>query len=199
MRTLFRWAYESGLIDADPTEGVRSPVPKTSGFHCWSQGEIDKFEAHWPLGTRERLALAVLLYTGLRRGDAVMLGQQHIKDGVISFRTAKTGQQVTIPILPDLATAINAGPTSDLALICDTDGRPMRAERFGRWFAKACRAAGLPGRAHGLRKAAATRAANNGATVAQLEALFGWTGGQMASLYTRNADREAYYLKNRCT
>jgi hypothetical protein len=36
---------------------------------------------------------------------------------------------------------------------------------------------------------AATRAANAGATVAQLEAIFGWSGGRMASLYTRSADR----------
>jgi class 3 adenylate cyclase len=52
-----------------------------------------------------------------------------------------------------------------------------------------CRAAGVPGSAHGLRKIAATRAANAGATVAQLEAIFGWSGGRMASLYTRAADR----------
>jgi hypothetical protein len=36
---------------------------------------------------------------------------------------------------------------------------------------------------------AATRAANNGATVATLEAIFGWEGGQMAALYTKAADR----------
>ena len=45
------------------------------------------------------------------------------------------------------------------------------------------------GSAHGVRKIAATRAANAGATVAQLEAIFGWQGGAMASLYTRAADR----------
>jgi hypothetical protein len=40
-----------------------------------------------------------------------------------------------------------------------------------------------------VRKIGATRAANNGATVAELEAIFGWQGGGMASLYTRAADR----------
>ena len=39
------------------------------------------------------------------------------------------------------------------------------------------------------KKAAATRAANAGATVAQLEAIFGWEGGRMAAHYTRAADR----------
>jgi integrase len=65
----------------------------------------------------------------------------------------------------------------------------MKKESFGTWFRNACKAAGVPGSAHGLRKAGATRAANNGATEAQLEALFGWRGGGMASLYTRQANR----------
>jgi hypothetical protein len=41
----------------------------------------------------------------------------------------------------------------------------------------------------GARRSAATRAANNGATVAALEAIFGWQGGQMAALYTKTANR----------
>jgi hypothetical protein len=43
--------------------------------------------------------------------------------------------------------------------------------------------------AHGLRKVGATTAANNGAIVAELEAIFGWQGGRMAALYTQAADR----------
>src|ERR1700722_1658308 len=67
---------------------------------------------------------------------------------------------------------------------------PKLPSRSPDYVREACRAAGLRDRsAHGLRKAAATRAANAGATVAQLEAIFGWNGGRMASLYTRAADR----------
>jgi integrase len=65
----------------------------------------------------------------------------------------------------------------------------MRKESFGNWFREACTTAGVPGSAHGLRKAGAARAANNGATVAQLNAIFGWSDSQMASLYTKSADR----------
>ena len=65
----------------------------------------------------------------------------------------------------------------------------MTKESFGNFFADACKAAGVPGSAHGLRKLGATRAANAGATVAQLEAIFGWSGGRMAAHYTREADR----------
>lgn len=189
MRGLFRWAAESGFIKTDPTAGVRWQVPRTTGFHTWTEEEIARFENRWPVGTRERLALSILLYTGLRRADASMLGRQHVRDGVIGFRTSKTGQQIVIPMLPELAAVIAATKTGDLAFIATGHGRPMTKEGFGNWFRQACKAAGVPGSAHGLRKAGATRAADNGATQAQLNAIYGWTGEKMASLYTRQADR----------
>ncbi len=40
-----------------------------------------------------------------------------------------------------------------------------------------------------------TRAAENGATVAELNAIFGWRGTTMASLYTEAADRKRLALE----
>lgn len=190
MRGLFQWAVEADLVKTDPTDGVRAPQAKGAGFPAWTDDDMEAFEARWPLGTRQRLAYALLLYTGLRRGDAVRAGRQHVRDGVLRIKTEKTGIEVSIPILPDLAAALDAGPKGDLTFIVGEKGSPMTKEAFGNWFSEACRAAGVQKSAHGLRKAGATRAANNGATVAQLEAIFGWRGGGMASLYTRSANRE---------
>lgn len=190
MRGLFQWAVKAKMAKVNPTEGVDGFGHKTKGFHTWTDEEIERFEARWPIGTRERLALAILLYTGLRRGDAANLGRQHVRDGVITMRTAKTGTIVDIPILPALNCIIEASKTGDGAFIATPSGGPMTKESFGNWFRDACNAAGVPGAAHGLRKAGATRAANNGATEAELEALFGWSGGRMASLYTRSANRK---------
>jgi integrase len=189
MRGIFRWAVDAELVDADPTRDVKAPSPKTDGHHTWSAEEMARFEARWPLGTRERLAYDILLYTGLRRGDAAIVGKQHVKDGVIAIRTAKTGEGASILIMPQLARSIAAGPVGDLAFVVGDSGRPMTKESFGNWFGDVCRATGVPGRAHGLRKALATRLANAGATTAELEALFAWRGGGMAALYTRKADR----------
>ena len=108
---------------------------------------------------------------------------------VQSAQFALTGQVVSIPILPPLQATLDAGPIGDLTFIAGERGRPMTKESFGTWFRVACKQAGVSKSAHGLRKAAATRAANNGATEAQLEAFFGWRGGGMASLYTREANR----------
>jgi integrase len=192
MRGLFRWALEADHVKADPTAGVKNPKRKKGpGFPKWTELEVEQYEARWPVGTRQRVWMAVLLYSGLRRGDAVLLGRQHARDGAHTLRTEKSGETITVtlPILPALADVLEAGPTGDLAYICGERGRPLTKEAFGNMFSKAARAAGVQKSAHGLRKVGATRAAQNGATVAELEAIFGWTGGGMAALYTREADR----------
>ena len=191
MRSLFRWAVKARLVKTDPTVGVDNPpLPKNDGFAPWSEDDLAAYERRWPIGTRQRVWLDVLLYTGLRRGDAVRLGRQHVRNGVGTIKTEKTDTEVTLPILPVLADTLKVGPCGDLTFIAGDNGRPLPKESFGNLFRKACREAGLQNRsAHGLRKAAATRAANAGATVAELEAIFGWQGGTMAALYTRSADR----------
>ena len=189
MRSLFAWAVEAGLVKHNPTNGVKDPKRlRTEGFPVWLEADVERYCERWPVGTKERLWLDVLLYTGLRRGDAVRLGRQHIRDGVATLRTEKS-QGLTIPILPVLARTLAAGPCGELAFIAGEHGRPLTKESFGNAFRDACRAAGVNKSAHGVRKIGATRAANNGATVAELEAIFGWTGGRMASLYTQAADR----------
>ncbi len=84
--------------------------------------------------------------------------------------------------MPPLAASIAAAPIGDLTFITGERGRPMTKESFGNWFREACRAAGVPGAAHGLRKA--------GATEAELNAWFGWTkGSRESATYVRGANR----------
>lgn len=189
MRGLFRWAVEAEHLTDDPTLGVKSPSPKTEGHHTWTPEECAAFEEKHAVGTRERLAYDVLLYTGLRRGDAARLGRQHVRNGVITIKTEKTGEVVVIPILPPLAASLEATKSEAATFITGGSGKPFSKEGFGNWFGGVCDDAGVPGTAHGLRKAGATRAAENGATESELEAIFGWRGGRMASKYTRQANR----------
>jgi len=109
---------------------------------------------------------------------------------VSTIRTEKTDTEITIPLLAPLVAALKAGPTGDLAFISGADGEPLNKESFGNAFRDACRAAGIKKSAHGLRKLAATRAAENLATTSELNALFGWTGTKMAHHYTQGADRK---------
>jgi integrase len=102
----------------------------------------------------------------------------------------KTNKEIVLPILPILAASIAATQTGDLAYLVTELGQPWTKESFGNWSRVACTAAKCPGTAHGLRKAGATRAAENGATEKQLMALFGWTSGRMATHYTKKASQK---------
>lgn len=190
VRGLFAWALEAGHITADPTTGVKAIKAKTKGFHTWTEAEIDKFEAYWKIGTRERLAMALFLYSGLRRGDVALLERQHIGKAGITIRTEKTDTALVLPILPVLQTVLDASTLGERAIIASKrGGGHMTKEGLGNWFAAACQKAGVPGSAHGLRKAGARRAAENGATQQQLKAVFGWTDDKTAAVYVRDADR----------
>jgi integrase len=193
MRGLFKWAHSAKLVKVDPSVGVSKPSQKRGqGFPPWTEEHVAAYEQRWPIGTRQRVWLDVLLYTGLRRGDAVRFGRPHVRKGFGAIKTEKSGftLTVTLPILPVLARTLDAGPCGDLTFIAGANGKPFTKGSFGNLFREACREAGVPGSAHGVRKIAATTAANNGATVSQLKALFGWTSDAMPSLYTQTADRE---------
>lgn len=190
MRGLFRWAVDSEISRTDPTEGVKTAKKRSEGFAAWTDDDIETFDRRWPLGTRERVAKDVLLYTGLRRGDAAAFGRPHVKDGVARMTTEKTGERVTFLIEPELADSLAAGPTGEMTYIAGERSRPMKKESFGNWFRDVCNAAGVKKSAHGLRKAAATRDANRGWSESELESKYGWRGGRMASHYTRTMNRD---------
>jgi integrase len=191
MRALFRWAHKAGHVKRDPTAGIENPTrPKNEGFKPWNEDDVAVYEQHWPLGTRQRVWLDMLLYTGLRRGDAALVGRQHVRNGKIYLKTEKTDTPVALEILPALTQTLAAGPCGDLTFIVGAKGRPMTKESFGNEFRDACRTAGINKSAHGLRKIAAIRCAQNGATVPQMNAIFGWTGERMALHYIEAANRE---------
>jgi integrase len=188
----FKWLKGSEIVSDNPCDDVELPKrPKTGGFKEWTVEEILQYEARWPIGTRERVMLDVYMYTGLRRGDAAVVGKQHVRNGVISLQTEKTGQWVHIPLLDVLKRTLDAGPTGDLSFNATLAGRPFVKESLGTIFKEACKAAGIMNKsAHGLRKAAATRAADAGATAHELMAIFGWVDIKEAEVYTRNANRK---------
>jgi integrase len=147
------------------------------------------------LGTRERLVYSGFLYTGLRVGDLARLGRQHVqKDGTLQLRTEKTGEALMLPILAPFQRAIDDGPhgrPGELAFITGPRGHAWGKAHLGDWFAETAKKAGLIDcTAHGLRKAAAVRCAEAGATVNQMMAMFGWKRPDMAIKYTFATSRK---------
>lgn len=192
MKGLFRWALEREHVTVDPTAGAKAPKrKKNGGFPAWTRQDVEAYQRKFPIGTRQRVWLDVILYTGLRRGDLARIGKQHVRNGVASIKTEKGGETITVtlPVLPILQRTLDAGPTGDLSWICGARGEPFVKESFGNEFSAAARAAGIKKSAHGVRKIAATIAADNGATVHQLMAIFGWLTIGQAEVYTREAER----------
>lgn len=193
LRAVMRFALDRGMMKKDPTFGVRPVKNHTDGHHTWTEAEIAKYEAHWPLGTRERLAFDLLLYTAQRSGDVRQMGRQHVHDGHVTVRQEKTGQPLEIPMHPRLVASIAAFNSGHLTYIVTKDGDPYSARGFGNWFNDSAQDAGLEkGRtAHGLRKAAARRMAEAGCTPHQIAAVTGHKTLKEVERYTRAAGQKA--------
>lgn len=193
---LFRFAVDRQWLKDNPAKGIAKVKTQSLGFHTWTEEEARAYEARWPVGTRERLAFDLLVYTGVRRSDVVRLGRQHTRQGEITITTEKSRNmgkpvEVTITILPPLARSIEAAPTGDMTYLVTHKKTAFVKESFGTWFRNACKEAGVPGSSHGLRKLAAVRMAENGATEAELNAVFGWADGSGESAtYIRKASRK---------
>jgi integrase len=192
------WAVQQTppLVSRNAARDVRVIKSKTDGFYTWSDDDVLKFEAHHPIGSKARLALALLLYTGLRRSDAVRVGPQNVRNGMIEIVPAKTRDErpeLTLkPVLPDLAEIIAGTPATGIRTYLVTKwGKPFTPAGFGNWFREQCNAAGLPQcSAHGLRKAAACRCADAGATLSDLMKLFDWSAPAVAAKYIAKADKK---------
>ncbi len=136
LRQVFKYAVRYDLIDRNPAAEVELLKSGSEGYHSWSLEEIEKFEEAHPIGTTARLALALALYTGQRRGDLVQFGKQHVRDGWLIFTQNKNRNRspvrLEIPIIPALRQVIDASPTGDLAFLVTAQGR--RRAAGGTWL-----------------------------------------------------------------
>lgn len=195
VRMLMQFAVAEGVRGSDPTAGIKGLRHRSDGFYTWSEADIAAFEARHPVGTRARLALALLLYTAQRRCDVVRIGRPHVRDGVLAIRQQKTGTFVEIPIHPELARIIEATPVEHpqcLTFLATQYGQPFTPAGFTNWFRERCAEAGLPKGCspHGLRKAASRRLAEAGCTAHQIMAITGHRTLKEVTRYTDAADRK---------
>ncbi len=191
LRGLFRWAASEGRMPDDPTLGVKTTRAKTTGYRTWSEGDIEQFEQAHPIGSRPRLALALLLYTGQRRGDVIRIGRQHIRQGILTIDQGKTDAHLEIPVHPKLQAILDATPSGHLTFLTTIHGQPYSSGGFTNWFCSMCQKAGLKGlSAHGLRKACARRLAEMGCSAHQIAAVTGHASLSEVQRYTKAADRK---------
>lgn len=201
---LFGWAMDAGIHEGhNPAAGIER-LHSGDGFKEWSVDEVHQFLRHHGPGSMARRAMTVILFTGLRVSDACVAGRQHIYQGKdpetgavspwLKIRVSKTrkssGVDVDIPLLPEVLAEI--GDAKSLFLIPGQSGKGYTKESLSNMVAKWTKQAGLTGlSAHGLRKTGATIAAENGASVLTIQAIWAWVTVEQVELYTRKARRRA--------
>lgn len=195
LRGLFAWAVKNDHVKVDPTAGVETFKYKTEGFQPWTIEDYEKFCLRWKIGTKPRLALELLLHSGLRRSDIVNAGRQHLKGNIFTMKTIKTGATITAEFPDELIKIIDQTETGDLAFVVSELGTPFKKESFGNWFRDRCNEAGVKKSAHGVRKMSATLSADGGAPAHELMAQYGWSNIKEAERYTRGADRKVLGIR----
>lgn len=196
LRKMFAWGVEEcgAWLKKNVAAEVKGLKREVKGFIAWTEEDVAQFEAKWPIGTMPRMAFAIMLFTGVRRSDAVLLGPPMVEDGSITFMPQKTRRQkkvLTLPILDVLQQVLNQTPHGLKTWLVHKKGETFTAAGFGGWFRDRCDEAGLPHcTAHGVRKIAAETVAENGATEKQMMDLFGWTKADLAAYYTRKANQK---------
>lgn len=192
LRVLIKFAIAEGWRADDPTIGIKKFREGT--HHTWTEAEIAQFEARWPVGTRERTAFALHLFTAQRRGDvcSMVWPAYDAAAGSIDVVQEKTGVALTIPVHPHLRVALTAWQRSHMVILTNSRSKPYVVESYGNWMADSIAAAGLPERCvlHGLRKAACRRLAEAGCSARQIMAIAGHKSLEEAERYTEAADQK---------
>ena len=191
IKVLVARAVADGTLKHDPTIGIKRPKLSKEGWHSWEDDEIAKYEAHHPVGSQARLALALALYTGQREADVIRMGKQHVRDGGINVVQQKTGAQVWISLHPELKAIMDATPLGHLVfLVSNRNEAYASAQSFGNKFREWTKEAGLTGcQFHGLRKACARRLAEAGCTAVEIMSITGHSSLKEVERYVRAANQ----------
>lgn len=203
LSALGAWAVENKHLPSNPVRDIKAGRRiKGGGFYTWGIPDVQQFlEYHRAQNTKRSrkaiLALGLLLFGGMRRQDMVTIGKQHCRGDWIRYIPKKTlwrrrevSQKPLLPILKQII-ADCSDIAGDLTFLVTDYGKPFTENGIGNWIRDRCDEAGLPQcTAHGLKKAGATIAAENGATTRQLMAMFDWDTPDMAEVYTRAAEQK---------
>lgn len=187
---------EHGIIRENPVKGikrVRRSRSTPAANRPWTIEECRTVLTELPY--QLKLPVALAMFTGLRKGDVLALTKSAIRNGRIWRRTNKTGLELSLPIHPDLAEALNVSPQhSAITVAATTNGTPWTESGFNSSFIKAMRALKRKGRIgngltfHGLRHTVGTLLVEAGFDIDTVRRWLGQKTLAMAILYSETAD-----------
>lgn len=196
LKSVLNFAVERGDIASNPIALMKGF--KGGTHHTWTDSELAQFEAHWPLGTRQRTTYALALYTGQRRSDVAHMSWRDIDQAANTIRVVqdKTGTELNISLHRELKAALDQWPQKHIAILANDGGRGTSVQGIGNFMATAIEEAGLPERCvlHGLRKAAARRLAEVGCSAHEIMSI---TGHKSLAEVQRYCDQASQKTRSR--
>jgi integrase len=194
LRLLMKFAINKRVRADDPTAGIKVGVPKSDGFHTWTDEQIDQYRAFHRYGLLSRLVFELALELAARRSDICLLGPQHVRNGRLEYRQQKTGALVSIEISPELQAAIDAyhPKNGQLTFTATSFGKTRSYKGLSNTFADWRAEAGLPKGCvlHGLRKAHCRVMAESGCTEKEIMSHSGHKTMAEVERYTRAAEQK---------
>jgi integrase len=131
LRVLIRHAIELNGLNYNPTLGIKRP--KMQEIRSWTDAEIAQFEARWPIGTKQRLAFALMLNTGQRRSDVHRMTWADLVGDSIRVVQQKTGAKLTIHLTREVGAILAQTARNHVAILTTRSGKPFTVAGFG-WF-----------------------------------------------------------------
>jgi integrase len=191
LRILIKHAMKKKWLNGDPSTGIKRG--KLGEVRSWTDDEIQQFEGRWPIGSKQRTAFALMLFTGQRRSDVHRMTWQDIspRTGRIKVTQQKTNAKIEVPLHRNLIAVLEQARHNHVTILATEYGKPFTVDGFSGYMRDAIKAAGLPldCQPHGLRKAAGRRLAEAGCSTKQIMAVLGHKSLAEAERYTKEADQ----------
>lgn len=205
LRKLLMVALDEEWIDTDPSYGLRR-APHTNGHKTWPAEMMARYEARWPVGTRQRTAYALALWLGNRVSDVARLEWSHLTtkhitiDGetraiegfeFVQWKGRKRGKALFLPMTKMLAQELAPLSRETGTVLVSSRGTSYQdnalSKAMGEWSAEAGLGPGYT--MHGLRKALGAKLAEADASTRQIMEVLGHSSIAYAELYSREASQ----------
>lgn len=196
VRVMYDWAKKRKHIKTNPASDIEPIYVKGDGATPWKSADVKAYFAHHKSGSKEHVAMSILLWTGCRVEDLTMLGRSFecLIDGIEALRwipQKKGSSEVIIPLLPPLKEATRAPVVQGNTYVLGRGAKPYSSgDTMSAMFIKWCKDAGLKGlSAHGVRKGLAELLAELGCSQYEIMAILGHSEAKTSEVYTRRVER----------
>jgi integrase len=207
LRAMFYWGEEQGHTTSVNPAARLGQLWRSEGIAGWSYDDLAAYCRRWPVGSRERLALDLALYSGVRCCDLYQLGPHNLRNGWLHWQEVKGKGSTALKRRPRqkhrqwkahaaLLASIAATPHGLRHFIVKGNGEPFAsAARLSESFRKWSKKAGVAKSVHGVRKLGAVMLADNDADLGTIRDFLGHTSFQEAETYIRNRDKRRASLR----